>query len=557
MKKFLALLLTVALTATAAITGTLAYLQSEDSDVNVMTLGNVKIEQHEYQRVEENGTYKTDTIDEQTSYVLEPFEQNKPLLPIVGDPNEPGDSPAYAGWDETIVRMTQVDSYGGMQVFAGKNAQDKFVTVENTGITDAYVRTLVAIEVGSTDGALIKTSSRAQKADETGTAPWIVNSIGTIAIDGNNYMVYEYVYRGASDVRRHVNGILPAGDTTYPNLCQVYLKHNATNEDMVAIDGNGNGTLDILVLSQAVQAEGFADAKTALDTGFGVSNEENVKAWFKNSSGADANVGFTEAPATAIKVIGNNKAAVLAAVESAEPGDTITLTEDTIIAGYAATEKLTIEKNITLDLNGKTLTTECGWGGIDLKGGASIVNGTIDHTGNTAAIKAFQVGKIENVVINVNETVGKTKGGIVVQEGAGCYVGSIKNVVINGATNGIETYRCGDRTDLAIGSMENVTINAVDTGIQLSAPIGKLTNCTIKGDKIGINAYLYGPYSVSADMIDCVVEGSNADIYAHDEVGKTNPGTMNLTYDAAMSLQCTAVQEFEAEVSGRVFVGVK
>ena len=261
MKKFLTILLTVVLTAAVAITGTIAYLQDTDEDINVMTLGNVKIEQHEYEReLDADGKYVTDTIDNQTSYVLQEFTQNKPLLPIVGDPNEPGDSPAYAGWDNTVVRMTQVDSYGGMSVFAGKNAQDKFVTVENTGKSDAYVRTIVAIEVGSADDSLIGSSYHQN---------WTKNEIGIVAIDGNNYMVYEYLYKGASDGSRHVNGILPAGETTYPNLSQVYLKHNATNEDMVAIDGNNNGTLDILVLSQAVQADGFADAQTALDTAFG------------------------------------------------------------------------------------------------------------------------------------------------------------------------------------------------------------------------------------------------------------------------------------------------
>lgn len=273
MKKFLALLLTVALTATAAITGTLAYLQDDASDVNVMTLGNVKIEQHEYQRAEkEDGTYKTDKIDEQTSYVLEAFEQNKPLLPIVGDPSKSGD--AYAGWDDTTVRMSQVDSYGGMQVFAGKNAQDKFVTVENTGNNEAYVRTLVAIEVGTANAELIGTSYH---------STWKQNGIGIVNINGNNYSVVEYVYAGAqlSDGSwRHENGVLPAGDTTYPNLSQVYLKSEANNEDMVAIDGNGNGTLDILVLSQAVQAEGFENATAALTAGFGEANAANVQTWF-------------------------------------------------------------------------------------------------------------------------------------------------------------------------------------------------------------------------------------------------------------------------------------
>ena len=283
MKKFIALLLTVVLTATVAVSGTVAYLQDKDSDVNVMTLGNVKIEQHEYERVvNEDGTYKTKTIDDKDSYVLQDFTQAKPLLPIVGDPNEPGDSPAYAGFDSTIVRMTQVDSYGSMQVFAGKNAQDKFVTVENTGKSDAYVRTLVAIECGTGNPALIGTGNRGVSADQaaSSTMPWIKNELGKIEVKNNTYILFEYVYRGASDVNRHVNGILPAGDTTYPSLCQVYLKHNATNEDMIDLDGNGNGTLDILVVSQAVQTAGFADAATALKAAFGEANATNVAAWF-------------------------------------------------------------------------------------------------------------------------------------------------------------------------------------------------------------------------------------------------------------------------------------
>ena len=269
MKKVLLMCTAYVLVAALAIGGTIAYLQDDDSDVNVMTLGNVKIAQHEYQRVQnDDGSYKTDTIDNVTSYVLEDFQQGKPLYPIVGDP-----STGAAGWDDTVVRMTQVDSYGSMQVFAGKNAQDKFVTVENTGKTDAYIRTIVAIEIGSTDGSLIGTSFH---------STWASNDVGTITVDGNNYMVIEYAYVGGqlSDGSwRHQGGVLPAGDTSYPNLSQVYLKSAATNEDMDAIDGNGNGTLDILVLSQAVQVAGFDNAQTALDTAFGKSSEKAAE-WF-------------------------------------------------------------------------------------------------------------------------------------------------------------------------------------------------------------------------------------------------------------------------------------
>ena len=275
-RRVLASLVCGSMLTVALVGGTFAYLTDADKNINTMTFGDVKIDQLEYERAQNaDGTYETDTIDGQTSYVLKSFTQDKALLPIVGDPSEPGDSPAYAGWDETTVRMNQVDSYGGMQVFAGKNAQDKFVTVENVGKSEAYVRTLVAIEVGSTDGSLIGTSSRSG----SDTAPWVKNDLGIVSVDGNNYMLCEYVYRGASDVNRHVNGVLPAGDTTYPSLCQVYLKYSATSDDCEKIDGNDNGKLDIIVLSQAVQVDGFANAKTALDTAFGVTNEPNFVAW--------------------------------------------------------------------------------------------------------------------------------------------------------------------------------------------------------------------------------------------------------------------------------------
>ena len=301
MKKVLLMCTAYVLVAALAIGGTIAYLQDSDSDVNVMTLGNVKIAQHEYERaVDANGAYKTETIDNQTSYVLQPFTQGKPLYPIVGDP-----STGAAGWDNTVVRMTQVDSYGSMQVFAGKNAQDKFVTVENTGKTDAYVRTIVAIEIGSTNGSLIGTSFH---------STWASNDVDTITVDGNNYMVIEYAYVGGqlSDGSwRHQGGVLPAGDTSYPNLSQVYIKSAATNEDMVKLDGNGNGTLDILVISQAVQAAGFDNAQTALDTAFGKSSEKAAE-WF----GGMGKVQFVEAEEQKASIEGEAAAEILKDLEA-------------------------------------------------------------------------------------------------------------------------------------------------------------------------------------------------------------------------------------------------
>lgn len=311
MKKFLLSALALVTVAALAITGTIAWLQDDDSDVNVMTVGNVYIDQHEYERVvNTDGTYKTETIDGVTSYVLKEFTQDKPLLPATEiDANGQPYNYGAGDWDTTKVKMTQVDSHGTMDVFVNKNAQDKFVTVENTGTTDAYVRTLIAFELG--------TLAKDKFDDVIGTSSfmtakkvWIVNDLGVYEIDGNNYVVYEYVYNGAAHDNLggvHANGVLPAGDTTYPSLCQVYMKAAATNADVEALDGNKDGKYNILVRSQAVQVAGFENAdeafggvttfaateektaaKVALDIAFGVPEEKheeytdltNTVVWF-------------------------------------------------------------------------------------------------------------------------------------------------------------------------------------------------------------------------------------------------------------------------------------
>lgn len=262
------------LVAALAIGGTLAYLQAEDSDVNVMTLGNVKIAQHEYERATNaDGSYKTATIDDRTSYVLKDFTQGKPLYPAI-IPNGGTVNGVTWDYDSIPVRMSQVDSYGGASVFNTPNAVDKFVTVENTGKTDAYVRTLIAFEMGDlTLERFAKVIADEMRANDKGdgSQPWKHGFTGVISVDGNNYYLCELIYCGAAITGgyRHTNGVLPAGDTTYPSLCQVYMAAEATNEDVAAIDGNGNGTFDIIVLSQAVQAAGFESAELALDTAFG------------------------------------------------------------------------------------------------------------------------------------------------------------------------------------------------------------------------------------------------------------------------------------------------
>ena len=392
MKKLLSIALVVVLLAGIAVSGTMAYLMDTDSDVNVMTLGNVYIEQHEYEReLNDDGSYKTGDVDNQKSYILQPFTQFKPLLPIVGDPSSPVGY-QYAGWDkEATVRMSQVKSYGYMDVFAGKNAQDKFVTVENTGRTGAYVRTIIAFELGgiTTDrfAEIVGTSTRSTDDKTNFNQPWLENEVGVVEIDDNNYVVVEFVYHGAKldNGFRHENGVLPAGDTTYPSLAQVYLGSDATNEDVEKLDGNKNGTYDILVLSQAVQTEGFADAKTALNTAFGEANADNVEAWFE-----DDETGVN------VPVLVTNSEELVKALEA---GEDVVLTDDVKIdpanmSNAYGTTGINVTNGQTIDGNGNTL---------DIRG----ANGTWDSGINTTGglIKNITVtGSFRGIFINHNST---------------------------------------------------------------------------------------------------------------------------------------------------------
>jgi len=228
--------LSFVLVAAVAIGGTLAYLTSTDSDVNVMTLGNVKIEQVEYER-DANGA-------------LVEFSQAKPALPAVYDSEAWADEGVDVNGNEYKVFSENM-----------KNVVDKIVTVNNTGKNDAYVRTLVAIEAPNGDpDDLIHFNYNS--TDVTASGNFMAN------IDGVDYYVIAFTYKEA----------LESGEKSAPSLMQLFLDKRTTNEDCKLF----GDTWDILVVSQAVQTAGFDDAETALNTGFGEVNVANAIAWFSN-----------------------------------------------------------------------------------------------------------------------------------------------------------------------------------------------------------------------------------------------------------------------------------
>ena len=206
-------------------------------------------------------------------------------------------------------------------------------------------------------------------------------------------------------------------------------------------------------------------------------------------------------------------------------------------------------ENQVVDLGGHSLTTANNWGGISLKNGATIKNGTITHAGNTAAIKAFNGSIVENVTINATcTTADKTVTGIAVQQGAN--VESIKNVTINGVSQGIEVgYQA------TVGLIEKAVVNELNNGtakgiglVINGGKVGKAKDCTFKGETYGVTMHLKGVFAVGLELENCIVEGTTASIYAWDEKGKSNTsGSLTLTYDAATELNGPFIWDFEEE----------
>lgn len=256
MKKSLLMALCIALAAALSIGGTMAYLQDSDSDVNVMTLGNVNIEQIELQRKEQSAENNADN--------LEDFKDDKPLFPSVYDD---------MGWDED---WQDWGTGGSNALFADnmKNVVDKFVFVENTGKSPAYVRTWFAFEQGD----LTEVEFEALVGQNINDSHWEWETVASnVEIQGGKYLIKVATYQGNAGENNdvHPDGKLPAGETTRPSLLQVMLYKHAGNEDVAALDSNGDNLYNILAVSQAIQTEGFDSAEAALTEGFGAATVEN------------------------------------------------------------------------------------------------------------------------------------------------------------------------------------------------------------------------------------------------------------------------------------------
>lgn len=256
-RKILVLALTIAMAAILAIGGTLAYFTDMDADINVFTVGNVKIEQIEKQRKEEDGKKTTE---------LEDFENDKKLFPIVGS----------AQGDKDELGLPTAENY-----------VDKIVTVKNNGTEAAWVRTYFAIPSALDDGY-----------DTFNAGMNVLHfNFGSKMVDGKAVTTQgnEWTWKQANGKWNYfettIDGIaynvyfadyyqpLEANATTEQFVQGVYLDKSFDYDAEVGYSAFGKAlTVDTAwdwnsvkcpVKTVAVQAAGFADANAAVTEAFG------------------------------------------------------------------------------------------------------------------------------------------------------------------------------------------------------------------------------------------------------------------------------------------------
>lgn len=239
-KKLLSIALVVALLA-IMVSGSLAYFTAQDEVKNTFTVGSVQID------IYENGTQTDD-----------PVRELGQLLPVVAE--DPSEDVNYIG---------------------------KVVDVKNTGLNAAFVRTHIAMPAALVNYLVLDVVLE--------NTDWTYVGATTATVEGEDYAVYTY---------DHTTSVA-AGEFTDELLQGVYLKShvdleadangnlqfilrdlqtgNKTEESgFVAHKLNADGTyttqtVNVLVASQAIQAQGFegGTATQALNSGFGT----NTNPW--------------------------------------------------------------------------------------------------------------------------------------------------------------------------------------------------------------------------------------------------------------------------------------
>ena len=239
---------------------------------------------------------------------------------------------------------------------------------------------------------------------------------------------------------------------------------------------------------------------------------------------------------------------------AATNGKNVQLTQDVTL-----TDALTFDKAVTIDLNGKTLTSSLNSNGYSLvtKADATIVNGTYKGTGTARGIGAYGNLKMSHVTVDVAGLVGVAcsaaksqyiiedstiKGGYALCNFSDNVTINVSNSTLEGKTTGF--YHNGSNSGLNLtvtGTKINADNNGTDaTGVYISGSTAtrdtggyqkaSFTDCTVKG-----NAAIevkYTNLTLNNCIVTATVDSANAS-YTQNNNGSTTNGFAVVSTDNA------------------------
>ena len=266
-KKITAIFLCVALVAIAIVGASLAYFTDTDQATNTFTVGNVKIDLIESKLHRQGSGSSGDTTIPTPNQTASGMKYVSNGATIFTDDEIKADAANYSAY------ITE----RGKNMVPGKNIA-KSPYVINTGANEAYIRIRVMIPSDANrdywqarSGGVIESqfcttaiiSGEFIHSDRRNDYP-IIDSSGRGYVDGNGvkYDVYTFIRTeplkpGEMTEWNVWNYVGIADEATSANV------QKAINKGAILVSEDGTMTVNVLVQADAIQAEGFADAKAA------------------------------------------------------------------------------------------------------------------------------------------------------------------------------------------------------------------------------------------------------------------------------------------------------
>ena len=266
-KKLIAIFLCVALVAIAIVGASLAYFSDTDEAKNTFTVGNVKIDLIESRYHRQGSGSSGDTSIPVPTQTASGMKYISDGATIYTDEEIKADAANYSAY---------IGERGKNMVPGKKIAKSPYVI--NTGAKDAYIRIRVMIPSAANrdywlvrSGGVIKsqfcttaiTSGEFMHNDKTTYNPFIdASGNGYVDENGVKYDVYTFIRTeplkpGEMTEWNVWNYIGIADEATSASI------QKAIDKGAILVSEDGTMTVNVLVQADAIQAEGFADAKAA------------------------------------------------------------------------------------------------------------------------------------------------------------------------------------------------------------------------------------------------------------------------------------------------------